>query len=62
MLLMVSGYRLIGVFMRNWDERDETGVCTSARDFQEVERVCGHMESPVYRWTSLRSTGTRCSG
>jgi len=43
---MVSGYRLISVSMRNWDERDETGVCTSAGDFQEVERVCGHIGIP----------------
>ncbi len=32
--------------MRNWDERDETGVCTSEADFREVEAVCQHIGIP----------------
>lgn len=39
----------MGVFMMNWDESDERGVCTASTDYQEVERVCRHLEIPCYK-------------
>ncbi len=35
-----SGYEIDGCFMKNWDERDETGFCNADRDYEEVERLC----------------------
>jgi len=31
-LLKMQGHRVTGVFMRNWDSQDETGVCTVDQD------------------------------
>jgi tRNA-uridine 2-sulfurtransferase len=29
--------------MRNWDSRDETGVCSGLQDFEAVQRACDHL-------------------
>ena len=36
----VTGWHVIGVFMSNWDEGEERGVCTSEEDFKMVTSVC----------------------
>ncbi len=46
LLLVQQGYRVIGVFMKNWDEADEQGVCTSAEDFRDVEITCAKLGIP----------------
>ncbi|GAB4024089.1 MAG: tRNA 2-thiouridine(34) synthase MnmA [Bdellovibrio sp.] len=38
-LLKHQGHQVVGLFMKNWDEQDEFGVCTSEKDWQDVERV-----------------------
>lgn len=48
LLLKEQGYDVIGVFMKNWDETDEFGVCTAAADFEDVERVCTQIGIPYY--------------
>ena len=32
--------------MRNWDERDETGVCGAAQDLADVQKVCERLDIP----------------
>ncbi|KAI7829301.1 5-methylaminomethyl-2-thiouridylate-methyltransferase [Kickxella alabastrina] len=39
-LLQSQGHKVTGIFMRNWDTRDEHGQCPSERDWQDVQRVC----------------------
>jgi tRNA (5-methylaminomethyl-2-thiouridylate)-methyltransferase len=39
-LLKQQGYKVRGIYMRNWDTSDEKGVCTSREDWQDVQKVC----------------------
>ncbi len=47
-LLKEAGYDLIGLFMKNWDEKDENGVCTSAEDAEDAKRVAAELGFPCY--------------
>ena len=40
LLLKRAGHEVTGVFMNNWEEKDECGVCTSEPDWADVRRVC----------------------
>ncbi|ORX72294.1 5-methylaminomethyl-2-thiouridylate-methyltransferase [Linderina pennispora] len=44
LLLQQQGLRVEGVFMRNWDTRDERGECPSERDWRDVQRVCRQLD------------------
>lgn len=48
LLLKEQGYRVIGLFMKNWEEKDENGVCRSAYDYEDVRRVCEQIDIPYY--------------
>ena len=48
LLLKRAGYDVLGVFMKNWDEKDEDGVCTSESDWRDVQNVCDHIGIPYY--------------
>ena len=48
LLLKQQGHEVIGVFMNNWDEQDENGVCTAESDWQDVQRVCENIGIPYY--------------
>jgi len=44
----VLGYKLLGVFMRNWDLRDETGMCGNDEDCEYAKKVCTALDIPFY--------------
>src|SRR4051812_15171535 len=46
LLLRDQGYRVIGMFMKNWEEKDEHGVCTAAQDASDAEKVCDKLGIP----------------
>ena len=47
-LLKQQGYDVIGVFMKNWEEEDDGGVCTAAEDYAYVQSVAAQMGIPYY--------------
>ncbi|QSZ27816.1 tRNA 2-thiouridine(34) synthase MnmA [Aceticella autotrophica] len=48
LLLKQQGYDVVGIFMKNWNEKDESGYCTAAEDFEDVVRVAGQIGIPYY--------------
>lgn len=48
LLLKQQGYEVVGVFMKNWDDTDESGVCTATIDYEDVMRVCNQIDIPYY--------------
>ncbi|KAK9803395.1 hypothetical protein WJX72_005352 [[Myrmecia] bisecta] len=50
MLLKQQGHDVVGVFMRNWDEGEETGNgnCSVEQDCRDAQRVCRHLDLPFY--------------
>ena len=48
LLLKRQGYDVVGVFMKNWEEQDENGVCTAEEDWRDVQAVCERIGIPYY--------------
>lgn len=48
LLLKRQGYDVVGVFMKNWEEKDEESVCTATADYEDVRRVCDTIGIPYY--------------
>lgn len=48
LLLKKQGYDVIGLFMNNWEEKDENGVCSATEDYEDVKRVCNKLGIPYY--------------
>lgn len=47
LLLKQQGYRVIGLFMKNWED-PEPGPCKATQEFEDVVRVCDKLEIPYY--------------
>src|ERR1700733_12069248 len=45
MLLKEEGYRVIGLFMKNWEE---AGSCPAVLDYEDVVSVCEQLKIPHY--------------
>src|SRR5690606_36183318 len=48
LLLKEQGYEVIGIFMKNWDDTDEFGICTATEDYNDVIEVCNQIGIPYY--------------
>ncbi|KHF41979.1 tRNA 2-thiouridine(34) synthase MnmA [Halalkalibacter okhensis] len=48
LLLKEQGYDVIGIFMKNWDDTDESGFCTATEDYEDVIQVCNQIGIPYY--------------
>lgn len=48
LLLKEQGFDVVGIFMKNWDETDESGVCTATEDYMDVGRVASQLKIPYY--------------
>ncbi|REJ10679.1 tRNA 2-thiouridine(34) synthase MnmA [Halobacillus trueperi] len=48
LLLKEQGYDVVGIFMKNWDDTDENGVCTATEDYEDVILVCNQLDIPYF--------------
>lgn len=48
LLLKEQGYKVIGLFMQNWEEENEDGCCTAEEDYADVRRVANLLDIPYY--------------
>ncbi|MFC7060731.1 tRNA 2-thiouridine(34) synthase MnmA [Halobacillus seohaensis] len=48
LLLKQQGYDVVGIFMKNWDDTDDSGVCTATEDYEDVIRVCNQLDIPYF--------------
>ncbi len=48
LLLKEQGFNVIGLFMKNWDEKSSDGSCSATKDFEDVVRVCETLQIPYY--------------
>ena len=43
LLLKQQGYDVVGIFMKNWDETDDDGVCTAEEDYKDAVAVANQI-------------------
>lgn len=49
LLLKEQGYHVIGMFMKNWDEKnDPNSQCQASLEYEDVVRVCDQLQIPYY--------------
>ena len=48
LLLLEQGYRVEGLFMKNWDEDDGTEYCTAMADLADAQAVCDKIGIPLH--------------
>jgi tRNA-specific 2-thiouridylase len=48
LLLKQQGYKVIGIFMKNWEEANDAGVCPVEEDQKDVIRIASHLDIPYY--------------
>jgi len=46
LLLKEEGYDVVGIFMKNWDDTDENGVCTAEEDFEDAVAIANQIGIP----------------
>ncbi|XP_019700655.1 mitochondrial tRNA-specific 2-thiouridylase 1 [Harpegnathos saltator] len=46
-LLKYKGFNVTGVFMKNWDIRDETGKCMIENDYEDARWTCDRLRIPL---------------
>lgn len=49
LLLIEQGYRVEGLFMKNWDEDDGTDYCTAIEDLADAQAVCDKLQIPLHQ-------------
>lgn len=47
-LLKRAGHSVTGVFMKNWEEDNDEGICTAEEDWRDVRSICDKLDIPYY--------------
>lgn len=48
-ILLEQGYRVEGLFMKNWEETDDVAYCTAKEDLEDALQVCEELEIPLHQ-------------
>lgn len=48
LIVKLQGYKVLGLFMKNWDETNPDGSCPADFDYQDVIKVCERLDVPYY--------------
>ncbi|XP_010785633.1 mitochondrial tRNA-specific 2-thiouridylase 1 [Notothenia coriiceps] len=54
LLLKRRGYSVTGVFMKNWDSLDESGVCNTETDCEDAYKVCQSLDIPFHQVSYIK--------
>ncbi|CAG9805321.1 unnamed protein product [Chironomus riparius] len=46
-LLKRKGFEICGIYMKNWDDRDEKGYCSSDRELEDAQFVADRLKIPL---------------
>jgi tRNA-specific 2-thiouridylase len=49
LLLLEQGYDVAGLFMKNWEEDDDTGLCTARQDLADAQNVCDKLGIALHK-------------
>ncbi|SIT65769.1 tRNA (5-methylaminomethyl-2-thiouridylate)-methyltransferase [Ectothiorhodosinus mongolicus] len=47
--LLEAGYRVEGLFMKNWEDDDEPGYCAAAEDLEDAKAICRMLEITLHK-------------
>ena len=47
-LLLQQGYKVEGLFMKNWEEDDGTEYCTAIEDLKDAQSICDQLDIPLH--------------
>jgi len=47
-LLLQQGYRVEGLFMKNWEEDDTEEYCSASEDLADAQQVCDRLDIPLH--------------
>ena len=48
LLLAREGHEVVGVFMKNWEEQGQDGVCAATKEYEDVQATCDAIGIPYY--------------
>ena len=48
LLLLEQGFEVAGLFMKNWEEDDDTEFCTAQADYEDAAKVCDALDIPLH--------------
>ncbi|MEJ2061418.1 MAG: tRNA 2-thiouridine(34) synthase MnmA [Gammaproteobacteria bacterium] len=49
LLLLQQGFRVEGLFMKNWEDDDEPGYCAAEEDLKDAQAVCETLEIVLHK-------------
>jgi tRNA-specific 2-thiouridylase len=58
-LLKSQGFDVMGLFMKNWEEKNSEGICQSTADYEDTARVCDILDIPLYTVNFVEEYQTR---